>query len=182
MSPGLVRPSSASVGGIRIVVARLGTPIGGLTLFVHRARLCGVAFEGSEAGLRAWLTTRYGAFVDDEQPNPAGLASRLTAYFAGDLRALDAIPVETGGTAFQQRAWLALREIPLGTTTSYGELAARLGSPRAVRAVGLANGRNPIPLVLPCHRVIGADGSLTGYGGGLERKRWLLVHEGALLV
>jgi methylated-DNA-[protein]-cysteine S-methyltransferase len=160
----------------------MATPIGSLTLFVHDARLCGVAFEGAEAGLRVSLASRYGDFTDDEQPNPVGLAGRVTAYFAGDLRALDAIPVETGGTAFQQRVWLALREIPPGTTTSYGELALGLGAPRAVRAVGLANGRNPIPLVLPCHRVIGADGSLTGYGGGLERKRWLLVHEGALLV
>jgi methylated-DNA-[protein]-cysteine S-methyltransferase len=163
-------------------VTRVATPIGGLTLFARGPRLCGVAFEGAEPGLRALLTSRYGEFTDDEQANPAGIAARLTAYFGGELRALDTIPVETGGTAFQQRVWLALREIPPGTTTSYGELAARLGVPRAVRAVGLANGRNPIPLVLPCHRVIGAGGSLTGYGGGLERKRWLLVHEGALLI
>lgn len=160
----------------------MATPIGALTLFVREARLCGVAFEGAEASLRATLVSRYGDFIDDEQADKAGIAARLTAYFAGDLRALDAIPVETGGTEFQSRVWLALREIPPGTTTSYGELAARLGAPRAVRAVGLANGRNPIPLVLPCHRVIGASGSLTGYGGGLGRKRWLLVHEGALLV
>jgi methylated-DNA-[protein]-cysteine S-methyltransferase len=108
------------------------------------------------------------------------VAARLDRYFAGELTALDAIGVDPGGTPFQNRVWLKLREIPVGRTWSYADLARAVGRPRAVRAVGAANGANPIALVLPCHRVIGSDGSLTGYGGGLARKRWLLAHEGAL--
>jgi methylated-DNA-[protein]-cysteine S-methyltransferase len=112
---------------------------------------------------------------------PAGsqtyLAVALRNYFAGELDAIDHLPVKTAGTLFQRAVWSALREIPLGSTESYGKLAQRIGRPNAVRAVGLANGSNPIGVVVPCHRVIGADGSLTGYGGGMDRKRWLLRHE-----
>ena len=108
-------------------------------------------------------------------------ARQLRAYFAGDLVAFD-LPLELHGTEFQRRCWLALASIPYGQTVSYGEQARRLGlGPDAARAVGAANGRNPLPIVLPCHRVIGADGSLTGFGGGLDVKRYLLEHEGALL-
>ncbi|MBX9614605.1 MAG: methylated-DNA--[protein]-cysteine S-methyltransferase [Caulobacteraceae bacterium] len=103
----------------------------------------------------------------------------VEAWFAGDLGALDGLVVKTGGTAFQTAVWAALRAIPAGETRSYGQLAAAVGSPKAVRAAGLANGQNPVALIVPCHRVIGANGSLTGYAGGLERKRWLLAHEGA---
>jgi methylated-DNA-[protein]-cysteine S-methyltransferase len=106
------------------------------------------------------------------------IVDALRAYFAGDLHALDTIAVDPlGGTPFQRRVWLALRSIPAGTTVSYQMLARRIRAPKAMRAVGAANGANPVPIVLPCHRVIGADGSLTGYGGGLPRKRWLLRHE-----
>jgi len=109
----------------------------------------------------------------------ADILARLAAYFRGDLQALDGIPVDPeGGTPFQREVWLTLREIPAGATWSYGELARRIGRPSAIRAVGAANGANPVPIVLPCHRVIGANGSLVGYGGGLDRKRWLLAHEG----
>src|SRR5262245_49319260 len=109
--------------------------------------------------------------------DPFGQArAQLAAYFAGELRAFD-LPMAPGGTAFQLRVWRELRAIPYGTTTSYGRLAERIGSPGAARAVGSANGRNPISIVVPCHRVIGADGTLTGYGGGLDRKRWLLALE-----
>src|SRR5690606_5527006 len=97
--------------------------------------------------------------------------------FEGDISALDALPVVTGGTEFQRRVWAALRQIPAATTISYGQLAARIGAPAASRAVGLANGANPVPIVVPCHRVIGANGKLTGFGGGLPRKQWLLSHE-----
>jgi methylated-DNA-[protein]-cysteine S-methyltransferase len=103
----------------------------------------------------------------------------LAAYFAGEIGALDRIEVRTGGSAFQQKVWRALRTLPAGRTTSYGRLAARIGAPKAVRAVGAANGANPVSVVVPCHRLIGANGRLTGYGGGLDRKRWLLAHEGA---
>ena len=106
----------------------------------------------------------------------------MEAYFAGNLAAIDEIRVETGGTPFQREVWAALRTIPAGTTLSYSALAVQIGRPKAVRAVGLANGANPISIVVPCHRVIGANNSLTGYGGGMQRKRWLLAHEGFLLV
>ncbi len=102
----------------------------------------------------------------------------LDAYFAGELHAIDALETATNGTEFQRQVWSALRRIPSGRTLSYGALAGKIGRPAAVRAVGLANGANPIAIVVPCHRVIGANASLTGYGGGLERKRWLLNHEG----
>jgi methylated-DNA-[protein]-cysteine S-methyltransferase len=108
---------------------------------------------------------------------PRATADALAAYFAAESGALDSIAIQPRGTPFQQRVWRALREIPFGTTTSYGQLAAQLGMPRASRAVGLANGKNPIAIVVPCHRVIGANGALTGYAGGLARKRWLLDHE-----
>ena len=107
-----------------------------------------------------------------------GVVAQLTAYFAGTLIAFD-VRLALEGTGFQRRVWDELREIPYGETISYGELARRVGRPGAYRAVGLANGRNPVALIVPCHRVIGADGSLTGYGGGLARKRWLLEHEAA---
>ena len=107
------------------------------------------------------------------------IVENLNAFFAGDLSALDTIPTETGGTPFQREVWAALRTITAGETWSYKQLADHIGRPSAVRAVGFANGSNPIGVVIPCHRVIGADGSLTGYGGGLDRKAWLLTHEGA---
>jgi methylated-DNA-[protein]-cysteine S-methyltransferase len=106
----------------------------------------------------------------------AAVREQLGAYFAGELEVFD-LRLAPAGTAFQLRVWQELQRIPLGETISYGELAERIGNPRTMRAVGLANGRNPISIVVPCHRVIGADGSLVGYGGGLERKRWLLEHE-----
>jgi methylated-DNA-[protein]-cysteine S-methyltransferase len=102
---------------------------------------------------------------------------QLTAYFAGELRAFD-LPLAPAGTAFQRQVWQSLLAIAFGQTESYGALARRIGSPKAARAVGRANGRNPIAIIIPCHRVIGANGSLTGYGGGIKRKRWLLAHEG----
>ncbi|MGH6890273.1 MAG: methylated-DNA--[protein]-cysteine S-methyltransferase [Rhizomicrobium sp.] len=109
--------------------------------------------------------------------NPFGHASALAAYFAGDMEALDPIPVVFAGTPFQNKVWKALRRIPVGKTLSYGALARKIGEPKAMRAVGLANGSNPVAVVVPCHRVIGSNGSLTGFGGGLPRKKWLLEHE-----
>jgi methylated-DNA-[protein]-cysteine S-methyltransferase len=113
-----------------------------------------------------------------EEAREASEAGRaLARYFKGDLGAIEKLEVANGGTAFQRKVWKALRAIPAGRTTSYGALAKALGLPQAARAVGLANGANPIAIVVPCHRVIGADGSLTGYGGGMRRKEWLLAHE-----
>jgi methylated-DNA-[protein]-cysteine S-methyltransferase len=117
-------------------------------------------------------------WTEDAAAAPLAAAIRqLSEYFAGSRRVFD-LPLRMQGTLFQQRVWRQLAEIPYGTTWSYGELAKRIDNPSASRAVGLANGRNPISILVPCHRVIGADGSLTGYGGGLDRKRWLLAHEG----
>jgi methylated-DNA-[protein]-cysteine S-methyltransferase len=122
------------------------------------------------------LQTEHGALLDEGRA-PDAVRTALAAYFAGALGALDSIACHTGGTPFQREVWAALRTIPPGRTVSYAALAVQIGRSKAVRAVGLANGANPIGVVVPCHRVIGADGSLTGYGGGLERKRWLLAHE-----
>jgi len=130
---------------------------------------------------RSLLARHYGAegtgWTLQSARCPAAIDAALTAYFAGELTALDALPVATGGTVFQREVWAALRRIPAGETTSYGALAVAIGRPAAVRAVGLANGANPIGIVVPCHRVIGSSGKLTGYAGGVARKAWLLNHE-----
>ena len=161
----------------------LDTPIGRLALLTN---------EAGELHAVGWLDERRrvtrGLMRDAVDPryrvrpdaNPGGASDALRAYFEGELAAIDALRVASLGTPFQREVWRALREIRCGTTQSYGELARRIRHPNAVRAVGLANGSNPIGIVVPCHRVIGANGTLTGYGGGLERKRWLLAHERAL--
>jgi methylated-DNA-[protein]-cysteine S-methyltransferase len=138
-------------------------------------------FEDCEARMLRLLHRLYGAreFALRPAAAPAAIAERLIAYFAGDLAAIDAVPVATGGTAFQQLVWGELRRISAGTTISYSALAREIGRPNACRAVGLANAANPAGIVVPCHRVIGANASLTGYGGGLWRKRWLIEHERA---
>jgi len=136
-------------------------------------------FEDYEQRMHRLLRLHYGSYALTSARNPAGLSERIAAYFEGDILALDSIPVQTGGTPFQRSVWTALRQTPAGKTMTYGQLARQIGSPGASRAVGMANGSNPIAIVVPCHRVIGADGTLTGYGGGLDRKRWLLAHERA---
>jgi O-6-methylguanine DNA methyltransferase len=134
-------------------------------------------FGDYESRMHRLLRDHYGTYTLEEGAAPAALTRALEAYFAGNLDAFADVRTATGGTAFQREVWQALRAIPAGTTMSYGQLAARLGRPGASRAVGAANGANPIPIVVPCHRVIGANGTLTGFGGGLPRKRWLLDHE-----
>jgi methylated-DNA-[protein]-cysteine S-methyltransferase len=157
----------------------LDTDIGTMTIVTDAAdRLRALDWTDYAARLRTLLGRYWGPQVSLRPRTSASSARRaLQAYFAGDLAAVDDVEVQAGGTAFQQAVWQALRRIPVGSTLSYSSLAAVIGRPRAVRAVGLANGANPIGIVVPCHRVIGADGSLTGYGGGLARKRWLLEHE-----
>ena len=159
-------------------MVRFESPLGVLTLAIREQRLCAVEFPDSWPRTRARLARRFGDVDLREVRHVAGVTDHVRAYFDGDLQALDRIAVEPAGTPFQQRVWSKLRRIPVGRTTSYGDIARAVAAPNAVRAVGAANGANPIPIVVPCHRVIGADGSLTGYGGGLERKRWLLAHEG----
>lgn len=164
----------------RLAIDRLETPIGVALLATDEAGYLR-AFDWSDYEPRQLkLVARYNGDVPmREGAAPAKTREALTAYFDGELHALETIPWRTCGTAFQLSCWRALWDIPVGTTASYGEQAARIGKPAAVRAVGLANGSNPIGLVVPCHRVIGANGALTGYGGGLHRKRWLLRHEHA---
>lgn len=157
-----------------------GTPLDPLCFVTRGEVLIALDFDAVEARLQRLLERRFGgavALAPTTASHPVGAA--LQAYLGGGLRALDALAVDGGGTAFQQRVWAALRAIPPGETLSYGGLAARLGTPNGARAVGLANGRNPINLVVPCHRLIGSTGALTGYGGGVARKRWLLAHEQA---
>lgn len=160
--------------------ARVSSPIGGILILSDQDGFVrAVEFENLVERMNRLLCAHYGAqgFTVLESRTPSRCALAVQAYFQGDLASLDGIEIATGGTPFQRAVWSALRRIEAGQTISYGTLAARIGQPRASRAVGLANASNLIPLIVPCHRVIGADGSLTGYGGGLERKRWLLNHE-----
>jgi methylated-DNA-[protein]-cysteine S-methyltransferase len=168
---------------LQLVLDQIDTPIGELLIAVDQdGNLRATSWSDYQIYLRPLLELHYGGNGFSIQPgrNPSGLTDAISRYFAGELTAIDNLPVQTGGTPFQRDVWRALREIPCGTTISYAVLASRIGRPNAVRAVGLANGSNPVGVVVPCHRVIGSDGSLTGYGGGLERKRWLLRHERVL--
>ncbi len=163
-------------------VEQIDTPTGRILVVTDDDdRLRAVDWEDHEQRLDHLLQRQYGAgTVRLHAASRASAASgALRAYFDGDTGCLASLPVATVGTGFQRMVWDALRQIPPGQTVSYGALAARIGRPTAMRAVGLANGANPVSIVVPCHRVIGADGTLTGFGGGLERKRWLLAHEGA---
>ena len=161
---------------------RVETPVGQMLIALdEQDRLRLLDWDSHVERMERLMDRYYGpgriALKESAAPNP--VRAKLDAYVAGDIAAIDDIPTETTGTGFQRRVWAALREIPAGQTWSYGRLAQHVGEPGAARAVGLANGSNPIGIVVPCHRVIGANGTLTGYGGGIERKRWLLRHEGA---
>ncbi len=159
---------------------RIETPIGEALIVADReGNLRAVDWTEYEERMRRLLRLHYGdnGYRLNSGGGMNGLADAIRGYFAGELHAIDALPVRTAGTPFQRKVWRALREIPCGTTVSYARLAERIRQPAAVRAVGLANGANPVGIVVPCHRVIGSNGSLTGYGGGIERKRWLLEHE-----
>ena len=164
---------------MRLEITEVESPIGRLALAVGSKGICVLEFRPDWKRIRRDLERRFGEVTLVRRRDPGGVVTKLRAYLAGDLESLDAIPVDVEGTAFQQKVWKALRRIPAGRTISYGELARRIGMPSAMRAVGAANGANPVPLVVPCHRVIGASGKLTGYGGGMRRKEWLLRHEGA---
>ncbi len=157
---------------------RIDSPIGTILLVVDDKQLCSLDYADYEPRMMTLLQRRYGSVQLEQVSDPCGFSGRIRAYLAGDYACLDTIPVSTGGTAFQQKVWLALRSIPPGKTLTYSELAAQLGKPTAYRAVGGTNALNPVAIVLPCHRVIGASSSLTGYAGGLARKHWLLRHEG----
>jgi len=176
------KPVAAASVPTRLVIDSLATPIGEARIVTDEAgRLRAFDWDDHDPRLRRLLGQHYGTLAVETGAAPEAVKRVLAAYFAGeDFDGILALPWATAGSLFQRRVWTMLQAIPSGRTLSYGALAARLGMPRgAARAVGLANGSNPVAIVVPCHRVIGADGSLTGYGGGLHRKRWLLRHEGA---
>ncbi|MBO9706614.1 MAG: methylated-DNA--[protein]-cysteine S-methyltransferase [Caulobacter sp.] len=161
-----------------MILSRLASPIGDLDAATDGAgRLRVLEFADKPQRLARALRRHAGAPIVTGT-TPTAVAWGLEAYFAGDLAALASVPLTIGGTAFQQAVWTALVAIPAGRTDTYAGLARAMDRPSATRAVGAANGANPLAIVVPCHRLVGADGALTGYGGGVERKRWLLAHEG----
>lgn len=165
---------------LQFTMERIDTPIGEMIVVADEpGRLRAVDWTEHEDRMLHLLLRQYGedGFELRAGSDRQGWVRSIQRYFGGELSAIEGIPVETAGTPFQREVWRKLREIPCGTTISYAELARQIGKPGAVRAVGLANGANPVGVVVPCHRVVGADGSLIGYGGGVQRKRWLLQHE-----
>jgi methylated-DNA-[protein]-cysteine S-methyltransferase len=162
---------------LKLLLDHVASPLGTILLVSDGEALRALDFSDYEARMHRFLRLHYGSCELRPAGNATSFRRDIQAYFDGDLTVLDRVPVRTGGTAFQKLVWAALRQIPAAMTTTYGRLAAQIGRPKACRAVGLANGANPVGIVVPCHRVIGADASLTGYGGGLDRKRWLLDHE-----
>ena len=165
-----------------LTLERMPSPLGEVLLVTDaEGAVRALDFADYEARMLRLLARHCPGAVLVEGRAPEQVRRAVAAYFDGDLRGLDGLTVKTGGTAFQRAVWAALRAIPAGETRSYGQLAAAVGAPKAVRAAGLANGQNPVAVIVPCHRVIGANGTLTGYAGGLERKQWLLAHEGVAM-
>ena len=163
---------------MQLILDSQPSPLGDLLLVTDaRGALRALDFHDYGPRMQRLLQRHYRDYTLESGAAPGAIRRALEAYFDGDPAWLADIPVATGGTDFQRRVWLALRRIPAGATVSYVELATAIGRPKASRAVGLANGANPVAIVVPCHRVIGANGTLTGYGGGLPRKRWLVEHE-----
>jgi methylated-DNA-[protein]-cysteine S-methyltransferase len=160
-----------------LALDRLPSPMGEIWIVADAAGLRLVHFADYEEQMEKLLEERLPGAAFARVRDPHGARTALERYLSGDISAIDALPVSATGTGFQQQVWRALRTIPAGTTLSYSALAERVGRPKAARAVGYANSLNPVAIVVPCHRVVGADESLTGYAGGLHRKRWLLNHE-----
>lgn len=159
------------------------SPIGALLVITDQQdRLRALDWQDHEKRMMTLLMRYCGkaGFTLTPTRHPSHISATLSRYFKGDLSAIDHLTTNTGGTDFQRKVWNELKRIPCAKTISYAELAKRIGKSSAIRAVGLANGANPVSIVIPCHRVIGSDGSLTGYGGGLQRKQWLLAHENAM--
>lgn len=164
-----------------LLMDKVDSAMGQILIVTDGKKLCALDFAEYESRMIKLLEKRYESIYFVPKSNPQGFSDLLRAYLVGDFSSLDQIPVHTGGTPFQQKIWLALRSIKPGTVVTYGALAETIGRPTAYRAVGMANSLNPVAIVLPCHRVIGANAQLTGYAGGLERKQWLLQHEGVEL-
>lgn len=170
---------------MKLTVSRIDSPVDRLSLATdEQGRLRGICW--GDDGLKKAMRREYPDAEMVEGETPCDVLAGLEAFFGGDMTAFDRIPWSlagaTAGDGFQARVWRALADIPAGQTISYGEMARRAGEPGAAQAAGVALNRNPIAVVLPCHRVVGADGAMVGFGGGLERKTWLLRHEGALLI
>ncbi len=157
------------------------SPIGEMIGITKDNALCHLDFSDCRDRVSRLLKTRYGDYELKESRDVLNLKARIDAYFASDWTAFDGLKLALGGTDFQASVWKALQAIPLGDTCSYAELAITIGNAKAVRAVASANARNPISIIVPCHRVIGSNGTLTGYAGGVDRKHWLLRHEHAML-
>jgi len=162
---------------VELNIDRIASPVGRIALVMRDRHIVTIQFNDHWDGAERNLKRRFGEFHLNPITNPHGNSDCIRRYFDGVTDAFDNCLFDTGGTDFQQRVWKKLPDIGWGKTLSYGELADQINRPKASRAVGAANGQNPISLALPCHRVIGADGTLTGYGGGLKRKQWLLAHE-----
>jgi len=162
---------------LKLLLSHVASPIGMIVLITDGEALRALEFQDHEPRMHRLLRQQYGSYVLTPIRDAGEPRRGIGAYFDGDVAALDRLAVQMAGTEFQRLVWVELRRIPAGTTTTYGQLAARIGRAKASRAVGLANGANPVAIVVPCHRVVGADASLTGYGGGLERKAWLIAHE-----
>jgi len=163
---------------MRLQLERFAWPVSELLVVTDDAGvLRALEFADHESRMRRLLRLHYGDYKLNEGTGPRSITHALDAYFSGSIDELDTLPTATGGTSFQREVWKGLRAIPAGTTLSYGQLAANLGRAGSSRAVGAANGANPIAIVVPCHRVIGANGTLTGYASGLPHKQWLLDHE-----
>jgi methylated-DNA-[protein]-cysteine S-methyltransferase len=157
------------------------SPIGRILFASDGEAICALDFENYRERMKHLLGRRFPRLVFQRHSDPQNLKDRLQSYFDGDIFAMEVVPVNTGGSAFQEQVWKTLRTIPAAETWTYGQLANGIGRPQAARAVGRANSLNPVAIIVPCHRVIGASSALTGYAGGLERKRWLLNHERAAL-
>ncbi len=157
------------------------SPIGDIQILVEGERLIFLDFADNTDRIEKLMHKRYGIFEMMDSENPAMMSDRLERYFNGDWSAFDGLDVDTGGTDFQQSVWKGLRAIPTGQSISYDQLARDIGNPNAIRAAASANANNPVSIVIPCHRVIGKNGAMRGYAGGIERKVWLLRHEGALI-
>lgn len=174
----IARPTMAT---LNFLLTRMPSPLGPILLLSdEQQRLRALDWQGYEARMQLLMRRQYlrdEVVMQAHTPAHGPAAEALAAYFDGELKALDGLALALGGTDFQRQVWAALRGIPAGSTRSYASLAAQIGRPAAVRALGMANGANPISIVLPCHRVIGSNAALTGYAGGLPRKQWLLNHE-----
>ena len=170
---------------LRLLEDKIATPLGPLWVICdEQYRLRAVEWEEHSNRMEELLDIHYRAegYERVAASNPDGLSQKLADYFSGDLSVIESLPTATAGTPFQRQVWQALRTIPCGQVMHYGQLAETLGRPGAARAVGAANGSNPVSIVVPCHRVIGRNGTMTGYAGGVGRKEWLLRHEGYLLL